>query len=317
MMKLEFYDIQDRNDDFIKIAVIIAKYKEKWVFCKNKNRGGWESPGGHREESETIFDAAKRELYEETGAKEFTLTPVCLYYMNDYTMLFYAEISKLDELPEYEIEKIDFFEDLPKDLSFPTIDIQLFQRVKEFLDSNLEIWDAYYPDETLASVNLVRGQRIPREYRHAVVEIFVLHEDGDILLMQRDKNKPNYPGLWESGAGGSVLKGESFEEGAKRELREETGIIADALYPSYKFLTPDTIYKGYICYTATDKNKITLQYGETIGYRWVNTEEFLQIYETMAFVPSLKERIRGIVDAELVNNCTIGSKVIVTIDRPL
>ena len=41
-------------------------------------------------------------------------------------------------------------------------------------------------------------------------------DDACVLLMQRDWSKPMYPGCWESGAGGSVLKGESFLEGARR-----------------------------------------------------------------------------------------------------
>ena len=91
----------------------------------------------------------------------------------------------------------------------------------------MEIWDAYYEDETLAGVDLIRDEDIPKGLYHGVAEIFVIHEDGSVLLMQRDWNKKGYPGFWESGAGGSILKGESFLEGAKRELLEETGYISE------------------------------------------------------------------------------------------
>jgi len=90
----------------------------------------------------------------------------------------------------------------------------------------MELWDAYNIAGTLAGVDLIRGEKIPEGLRHAVAEVFVIHEEGTILMMQRDRNKPNYPGYWESGAGGAVLKGEDFFEGAKRELWEETGIVA-------------------------------------------------------------------------------------------
>ena len=88
----------------------------------------------------------------------------------------------------------------------------------------MEIWDAYNEDGSLAGIDLIRGEEIPKGLYHGVAEVFVSHIDGSILLMQRDLNKPNSPGLFESGAGGSLLKGESFLEGAIRELKEETGI---------------------------------------------------------------------------------------------
>lgn len=35
--------------------------------------------GGHREDGEDILETAKRELYEETGAITFDITPICIY----------------------------------------------------------------------------------------------------------------------------------------------------------------------------------------------------------------------------------------------
>ena len=35
--------------------------------------------GGHREVGENILETVKRELYEETGAIDFVITPVCVY----------------------------------------------------------------------------------------------------------------------------------------------------------------------------------------------------------------------------------------------
>lgn len=161
----------------------------------------------------------------------------------------------------------------------------------------MEKWDAYNIDETLAGTDLIRGEKIPAGLRHAVSETFVIHVDGTILVMQRDYNKPNYPGYFESGAGGAVLKGESFLEGAKRELQEETGIIGDDYKQIYKVVTEDTIYKGYVCYTNIPKDSITLQEGETIAYKWVSKEEFLTIYKSEQFVTSLRDRL-----ADFVNN---------------
>jgi 8-oxo-dGTP pyrophosphatase MutT (NUDIX family) len=172
-----------------------------------------------------------------------------------------------------------------------------------------EIWDAYNADGTLAGVDLVRGEKIPEGLRHAVAEVFVLHQDGTILLMKRDTNKPNYPGYWESGAGGAVLKGERFLVGAKRELKEETGISAIDFEPIYRVVTDNTIYQGYVCHVDIRKELIKLQQGETIDYKWVNKTEFNEIYKSEVFVSSLRERLNNFVshDFSIERDCSFQS----------
>jgi len=81
----------------------------------------------------------------------------------------------------------------------------------------MEIWDAYNENEIKVGIDLIRGEKIDEGLLHAVVVIIVYHEDGTYLLMKRDWNKSKFPGLWEAGASGCVLKSESFLEAAKRD----------------------------------------------------------------------------------------------------
>lgn len=74
---VKFYEEVDER--LLKFAVIIARIGGKYVFCKHKQSDTWEVPGGHREPGEKILETAERELYEETGAVDFDIKPICVY----------------------------------------------------------------------------------------------------------------------------------------------------------------------------------------------------------------------------------------------
>lgn len=132
MVEVKFYDTVD--DARLKFAVIIAKKDGKWIFCKHKQRSTYEIPGGHREPGEDINDTAKRELYEETGAIDFEIAPICVYSVTaednfdgeeTFGMLFYADIKELEAELHSEIEKIVITEDLPTSWTYPLIQPKL------------------------------------------------------------------------------------------------------------------------------------------------------------------------------------------------
>ena len=85
MVEVKYYDTV--NDELLKFAVIISQSNGKWVFCKHKERDTYEVPGGHREAGEDIFETAKRELQEETGAIKFEIKPICVYSVTGKTSI--------------------------------------------------------------------------------------------------------------------------------------------------------------------------------------------------------------------------------------
>lgn len=138
-MRVNFYDTAD--DKLLKFAVIISRYKGKWVFCKHKDRNTYEIPGGHREPDEQILETAKRELYEETGALQFDIFLVCVYSVvgkntvnqtgeETYGMLFYADIHSFENKLHSEIESISFWDNIPTEWTYPLIQPLL---INEFL----------------------------------------------------------------------------------------------------------------------------------------------------------------------------------------
>ena len=137
-MKVEFVEIGQVDDKKLKFAVINAMFDGQWVFVKHKQRDTWEIPGGHREIGEDINDTAKRELYEETGAKTFEMKAICDYSVirgseASYGRMFYAKIKEVGDLPDLEIDKIGLFDKLPQKLTYPEIQPFLYKRILENL----------------------------------------------------------------------------------------------------------------------------------------------------------------------------------------
>ncbi len=138
----------------------------------------------------------------------------------------------------------------------------------------MELWDAYTKTEVKTGQTLRRDEPVPKGVYHLVSEILVQHTDGDFLMMQRDFKKPIAPGKYEISAGGSVLQGENAEEGARRELFEETGIESGTFTLLESIISEEyrSIFKVFYCKTDCDKEAIRLQDGETVSFSWVSLE---------------------------------------------
>lgn len=140
MLNVKFYDTV--SDEHLRFAVIVARSNGKWVFCKHKERDTYELPGGHREEGESILEAARRELYEETGASHFDIRPVCVYSVTGknrvneegnetFGMLYAAEVYEFEAELHSEMEAVVLLETLPDAWTYPLIQpllIEEYQR---------------------------------------------------------------------------------------------------------------------------------------------------------------------------------------------
>ena len=144
-MVVRFYETVE--DSLLKFAVIIARSGGKWVLCKHKQRDTYEAPGGHREVGETIEETARRELYEETGAVEYDLRLIGPYSVTGknqvnptgeelFGMLYYAEVTEFEKELHSEIERVELFEKLPENWTYPLIQPVL---IEEYLRKTGEI----------------------------------------------------------------------------------------------------------------------------------------------------------------------------------
>lgn len=131
MLTVKLHELGSVSDDMLTRVVCVSEYNEKWVYSKHKERKTWEIPGGHIEEGETWQEAAKREMYEETGAVDIEVEPICLYSISTYGLLCYVKINKFEDIPNFEMEEIGFFDEEPENLTYQETHHLFLETVKE------------------------------------------------------------------------------------------------------------------------------------------------------------------------------------------
>lgn len=127
----------DVEPNELNYSVLIAQFNNQFILIRNRNRTTWELPGGRREDGETIAQSASRELYEETGAVKFELTPIGVYSLNGSKgVAYYAEVTELGDLPDYEIAEIRLEDSLPEGLNYGNVYYELVARWNQEYDSD-------------------------------------------------------------------------------------------------------------------------------------------------------------------------------------
>ncbi len=98
------------------------------------------------------------------------------------------------------------------------------------------------------------------------------NEKGEILLIQRPKNKP-MPGLWEF-PGGKLELGETPENALERELQEEVSLVPQVIKPlSFVSHAYDTFHIVLMPYLITKWEGIFSLNEHQQGYMWVKPDE--------------------------------------------
>jgi isopentenyldiphosphate isomerase len=101
----------------------------------------------------------------------------------------------------------------------------------------------------------MRAGRLP----HRCVYLLVFNHRGELFIHLRTGCKDIYPAHWDVTVGGVVLAGETFEDGAVRELAEELGIAAapELLFP-FQYEDAATVVRAQV-YRVVHEGPFRLQ----------------------------------------------------------
>lgn len=288
MSKPEFLR-EGAEDALLTVAIVVPRCRGQWVFCRRRDREGWEFPGGHREAGETMEQTARRELWEETGIRDAQLQSVGCYRLGQtFGMLFFAEVAAPGVIPEgSEMAQVLYSEVLPQRFAYDNLPFfhDWVQGWLNLQSSSDELWDVYDKDRRPTGRLHRRGDLLPLGDYHLVVHIWTRDADGRYLLTKRSPNK-GFPNMWEP-TGGSALAGDDSLTAAIREVREETGLI---LRPENGVLVDtrqwidhfDDMWLFRQDYALED---VQLLEGETCDAQKATAAQILQLAQAGKFVP--------------------------------
>lgn len=154
-----------------------------------------------------------------------------------------------------------------------------------------ELWDIYDRKRNKTGATLERGTPMTADQYHLIVQVWIQNSRGQWLISRRAPEKP-LALKWEA-PGGSVLAGEDSKTGALREVLEELGVALDpdkgCLFTTVRRDQPDwplpSFLDVWVFQHDSDIDEITLQPGETVDARWVNTDELKALIAAGAFIP--------------------------------
>ncbi|GLB29317.1 NUDIX hydrolase [Lacrimispora amygdalina] len=149
----------------------------------------------------------------------------------------------------------------------------------------MELWDIYDENRAATGRTHVRGVPLGKGDYHLVADIWTVNQKDLILLTRRHPDKP-YGLMWEC-TGGSVLAGETSEEGALRELLEEAGIHAEKedIKLIHSIRQKERFVDTYITRQNITMGDVKLQAEEVVDAKFVTFEELLDLWKQGIVVP--------------------------------
>ncbi len=134
-----------------------------------------------------------------------------------------------------------------------------------------------------------------------VARIIVFNSEGKILAQKRSMKKDIYPGMWDIGVAGTLETGESYEETAVRELKEELGIKTNELECIFNAkLRSGKANANYQVYRIVFDGRISKQDDEIDEIKFLNENELNDYLANGKLSPGAAVTFKGYLESRKI-----------------
>lgn len=151
----------------------------------------------------------------------------------------------------------------------------------------MEYWDIYDKYRGKTGKTHTRGEKLKNGDLHLVVHVWIVDDEGNILIQKRQSDKVLSPDMWDSSVAGSAQAGDDSYMTAEREVKEEIGIDLDMENTEHVFTIPFS--RGFDDIFITRQNvkieDLNIQHEEVADVRLVTRDEIAELMDAGEFVP--------------------------------
>jgi len=118
-----------------------------------------------------------------------------------------------------------------------------------------------------------------------VIHVCIFNHKGELLIQRRSERKKTGAGLWDFSSSGQIDSGESSQEGACREVKEELGLkVQIDTAPVFTKVFFNSYNDYYVLWKDCDINSIKLQKEEVQSVCWASRECVLDLRKKGEFL---------------------------------
>ncbi|MBA2174889.1 NUDIX domain-containing protein [Halobacillus locisalis] len=151
----------------------------------------------------------------------------------------------------------------------------------------MEKWDIYDKDRNLTGKQMKRGETFEQGDYHLVIHVCLFNQSGEMLIQQRQPDKEDWKNMWDITVGGSAISGETSQQAAEREVKEEIGYTLNLQNrrPSLTVNFEKGFDDYYLIEQDVDISSLSLPTEEVSQVKWASKEEIVHLISEGLFIP--------------------------------